>query len=147
MRTRLAAAALAAAALLTLSACSSDSGGDEAHDRTAPTTAGMPTAPTTAPSAVATTGAGKSVPGLPPEPTGAGRTVYLAALTAVDPALGADAGKAVDDGRNQCTTLDTGGRNPDHSAAERFGSGTHPLTDAQGKAINAALRLTLCPEH
>lgn len=138
MHTRLAAAALAAAALLALTACSSsDSNDDKA-------------APSQTPSVTSTSAAGateKSIPGIPDKPTGAKRDAYIAAIAAVDPTLTADPDKAITNGRNQCTSLDGGARDVDHSAAERFGTGTHPLTDDQGKAINAALRLTLCPKQ
>jgi hypothetical protein len=42
--------------------------------------------------------------------------------------------------------LNGGVKDPDHLAAERFGNDAHPLTDTQGKALNAALRATLCPK-
>lgn len=142
MRIRLAAAALtaASAALVALTACSSG-GGD---DKTVATPTGA-VASTSAATNTATT-TDKAVPGLPGKPSGPERAAYLAALKAVDPAIVSDPEGAVADGRNQCTSLDGGARNPDHSAAERFGDATHPLTDTQGKAINLALRATLCPK-
>lgn len=129
MRTRLTAAALAAVAILTLAACNDS----------------KPPAPPKTPTAVDTASIEASL-GIPPKPTGAKRTAYLAAIKAVDPTLVADPDKAIDAGRNQCQQLNVGMTNPDHAAAQRFGNDAHPLTDAQGKALNAALRATLCPK-
>ncbi|MFJ1581770.1 DUF732 domain-containing protein [Streptomyces sp. NPDC088197] len=140
MRTRLTAAALAAAALLALTACSSSDSNDD-KGQASPTTP----VPTTTVGAAPTTTT-KHIPGFPDAPTGAKRTAYLAALRVVDPAIVADPDKAITAGRNQCTSLDGGARNPDHSAAERFGNDARPLSDAQGKLINAALRQTICPK-
>lgn len=143
MRTRLTAAALTAAALIALTACSSD--GDDAKSKTTPTAIGA-----------TTTAAGKVTPsvdmssieaaaGFPAEPTGAKRTAYLAAIKAVDQSLVTDPDKAIRNGRNQCQAINGGSKNLDHQAAERFGTGSHALGDDQGKLINAALKLTLCP--
>lgn len=135
MRTRIAAAALAAAALLTLAACS-----DKDTDSKAPKT------PAATPTAVDTAGMEADL-GIPSKPTGTALKLYLAAVTAVDPSLKLDTDSSlVDAGRNQCMALRGGAQNPDHLAAERFGNDAHPLTDAQGKALNAALRATLCPQ-
>jgi hypothetical protein len=131
MRTRLTAAALTAAALLSLAACSSSSDDDK------------PAA--TKPAAVDTASMEAAL-GIPPKPTGAKRTAYLAAIKAVDPYLVTDPDKAISHGRDQCSQLNGGVKNPDHLAAERFGNDAHPLTDAQGKALNTALHATLCPK-
>lgn len=148
MRTRLTAAALTAAALLALTACSSGDGDGDAGGTAAPSATGtVGSAPAAdSPGASTSAAADKAVPGIPAKPTGPRRAAYLAALKAVDPAIVRDPDGAVADGRNQCTSLNGGARNPDHSAAERFGDDTHPLTDTQGKAINLALRATLCPK-
>lgn len=132
MRTRIATAALAATALLTLAACNSS---DDSK----------PPAPPKMPTAVDTASIEAGL-GIPPKPVGAKRTAYLAAIKAIDPALVADPDKAIDAGRNQCMQLHGGVKNEDHIAAERFGNDAHPLTDAQGKALNTALRATLCPK-
>lgn len=116
--------------LATLTACSSSDGSDDK--------------PTPTPSV--NQSAAEADAGIPPVPTGAKRAAYLAAVKAVDPTLADDPDKAIDAGRNQCSALDGGGSNPDHFAAERFGNDAHPLTDDQGKALNAALRVTLCPK-
>lgn len=79
--------------------------------------------------------------GIPPKPVGAARDAYLAAIKAVDPQLVADPDKAISNGRNQCSTLNDGGANPNHAAAVRFDT-----TDTEGALLNAALRTTLCPK-
>ncbi|MEW1862747.1 hypothetical protein OG896_22060 [Streptomyces sp. NBC_00669] len=137
MRTRIAAAAVAAAALATFcaTACSSSSDDKNASDKA--TTA----APTTTGSAGPSTGA--AVP-RPPAPSGVNRQTYLAALKAIDPSLAADPNQVIDQGRTQCTEINGDPQTADHLAAERFGSPGHPLTDAQGAAIDAALKLTVC---
>ncbi|WPW27258.1 hypothetical protein P6B95_07520 [Streptomyces atratus] len=127
------AALLAAVAALSLTACSA---GEKDVTKPAP----RATTPATDYSAPEMTA------GLPPEPMGAGREVYLRAIRAVDPRLVEDEEKAVDAGRNQCATLLDGGDKADWLAAQRFGNDSRPLTDAQGKQLNAALRATLCPE-
>jgi hypothetical protein len=136
--TRTAAAALLAAAVLTLGATACSSGGG--HDKDAagkdPGTATAPTG--TAP--VATPGTG----GLPTLADGPRKDAFLAAVRAVDPALAADPDRAVANGRTQCKRIATDPETADHLTAERFGSPDHPLTDAQGAAINSALKLTLC---
>lgn len=132
MRTRIAAAALAAAALLALTACNSS---DDKSDSKATST---PTADISSAEAAA---------GIPPKPDAAKQAVLIAALKAVDPALADDPDKTTDAARNQCSTLAGGGDPSGHTAAQRFGNDTHPLTDAQGMAINAALQIALCPKQ
>ncbi|WP_330260962.1 DUF732 domain-containing protein [Streptomyces sp. NBC_00539] len=139
-RTTAAAIAITAALAASLTACG-DSSDDKAAP-TAPTAVGTPAGQAT-PSASAS--AVKPSNGMPPRPTGAARDAYLAAITIVAPNTAADPDKAIDAGRNQCSALNGGAQNPDHAAAQRFGNDAHPLTDAQGKAINAALRATMCP--
>jgi hypothetical protein len=130
MRTRIAAAAIAAAALLTLTACNSDDNKSSAPNST-------PTVDISSAEAAA---------GIPAAPDAAKQAVLLAAIAAVDPSLANNPDKAVRNSRNQCQALDAGTANPDHAAAQRFGNDAHPLTDAQGAALNAALRATLCPK-
>jgi hypothetical protein len=131
MRTRIAAAAIAAAALLTLTACNSDDNKSSAPSST-------PTVDMSSAAAAA---------GIPPKPDAAKQAVLIAALKAVDPTLADDPGKTTDAARNQCSTLNGGGDPSGHTAAQRFGNDTHPLTDAQGMAINAALQIALCPKQ
>ncbi|MFF2012992.1 hypothetical protein ACFVWY_28510 [Streptomyces sp. NPDC058195] len=121
---------LAAAALLALTACSAE------EDVTKP----APEAKT------AGHAAAEKAAGIPPAPTGNARDAYLDAIAAVDPQIIADEEKAIDAGRNQCSSLAKPNDKIDWLAAQRFGNDTRPLTDAQGKALNAALRKTLCPE-
>ncbi|MGW4305088.1 hypothetical protein [Streptomyces californicus] len=141
MRRTAALLAASAAALLALTACSPE----EAQTAPAP----EPTAPT-AQEQPADAESGKSsdaekAAGIPDAPTGADRAAYLAAIKAVDPRIVEDEEKAIDAGRNQCSSLASGGDKVDWLAAQRFGTDARPLTDAQGKALNAALRTTLCP--
>lgn len=110
MRTRIAAAAVAAAALALFcaTACSSSSD-DKGTPQTHSTTGAA--APTT--SAAAT---GSPLP-RPPAPKGASRQTYLAALKAIDPSLASDPDKVVDEGRTQCTEINTDAQTADHLAA------------------------------
>ncbi|MFE7469473.1 hypothetical protein ACFU6R_35970 [Streptomyces sp. NPDC057499] len=114
---------LAAAALLALTACSAE------EDVTKP-----------APEGVA---AAERAAGIPSAPTGDARDAYLDAIAAVDPQLVVDEERAIDAGRNQCSSIAS--PKADSLAAQRFGTDARPLTDAQGKRLNAALRETLCP--
>jgi hypothetical protein len=136
MRTRIAAAAVAATALALscASACSSSGGGSSP---TKQATSSASSTPTTDP------GTGSSVT-RPPAPSGVSRQTYLAALKAIDPSLATDPDRTIDKGRTQCTEINGDQQTADHLAAERFSSAGHPLTDAQGAAIDAALKLTVC---
>jgi ABC-type glycerol-3-phosphate transport system substrate-binding protein len=118
---RATAALAAVAALAALTACSSN------DDKPAPAKS----------SASATPDALKAA-GIPPKPTGKTRTALLAALRKVSPALVADEADAVDNARNQCSTINGGG-NADSSAQARFTSGAHTVSAAEAKQINAAL--------
>ncbi|QWQ43070.1 hypothetical protein KME66_20380 [Streptomyces sp. YPW6] len=143
-RTTVLPAALLAAALFTLTACGTEP---------------EPDAPAAGPSASAQAAqeqpaddaeSGESsdaekAAGIPDAPTGADRAAYLAAIKAVDPRIVEDEEKAIDAGRNQCSHLAAPNDKSDWLAAQRFGNDTRPLTDEQGKQLNAALRATLCP--
>jgi hypothetical protein len=135
MRTRIAAAAVAAAALATFcaTACSSSSGDKSASEQSTPATAPVTAAPTTGATATR-----------PPAPSGVNRQTYLAALKAIDPSLAADPDQVIEEGRLQCTVINGDPQTADHLAATRFSSTGHQLTDAQGAAIDAALKLTVC---
>ncbi len=134
MSTRLSTAVLLAAVLLAVPACTSgtddDAGGKPGGGATPST--GAP---------------GSKVPdiseGIPEEPTGVERAALLAALKAVDPALAADADRAVANARQQCATI-TGGGNAVAAAQSRFGSAGHQVTEEQAKAVNEVLKRTLC---
>ncbi|MDT0432792.1 DUF732 domain-containing protein [Streptomyces salyersiae] len=126
--------AVTAAALLALTGCSADDDADA-----------KPTQAATTADTGKSSDAEKSA-GIPDAPTGAERDAYLAAIKAAAPTAVEDEEKAIDAGRNQCSSLNGGGADPDGAAAQRFGNDAAPLTVEQGKALNAALRATLCPE-
>lgn len=128
MRKTITAATVTATALLALTACSSSS-----------TDSSASSSPT--PSAAATSA--EAAAGIPAEPTGTKREALLAALKAVNPSLVADADKAIDNARNQCSTI-SGGGNAVASAEARFSTGDHQVTEAEAKAINTALQSMLC---
>ncbi|MEU4178186.1 hypothetical protein [Streptomyces sp. NPDC026589] len=137
-------AALLAAALLALTACSTEPEPD------APAADSKASAPAAKEQPAEDADTGKSSDaeksaGIPDAPTGAALDAYLAAIRDVDPAIVEDEEKAIDAGRNQCSSLAGGGDKVDWLAAQRFGNDARPLTDEQGKHLNAALRKTLCP--
>ncbi|MDT0381419.1 DUF732 domain-containing protein [Streptomyces sp. DSM 42041] len=132
MRRHLTTTAGLALAALTLTACGADNTPDTKPQPETPA-ASSPTQPDPG-------------TGIPPEPTGAARDAYLAALEAIDPQLVADADKAIDAGRNQCSSLNGGGTDPAGTAAARFSMGGNQVSEQQAKAINQALRQTLCPK-
>lgn len=121
MKHRATAALAAVAALAALTACSSN------DDKPAP-----------AKSSTSATPDALKAAGIPPKPTGKTRTALIAALRKVSPALVADEADAVDNARNQCSTINGGG-NADSSAQARFTSGAHTVSAAEAKQINAAL--------
>lgn len=125
MNTRTAAAALVAAALLALTACSSSS--DE--------TDAKPT-----PSATEKTTDATSNSSLPPRPTGEKRQQLLDALEKAAPDVVRYEDKAIDAARNQCSAFGEGVRRPDWLASQRFTYKDVTTTEAQGKAINEALK-------
>lgn len=131
MNTRTIAAAIAALLTLTLTACGSS---DEDNDA-------KPSTPK-ASKTVDYNDAEKAA-GIPAEPTGTKRQTLLAALKAINPALVADEDKAIDNARNQCSTI-TGGGKADMTAKARFSTADHEVTDAEAKTINAVLKKTLC---
>lgn len=120
------AAVMSAAALLALTACSSDETAPEAKPSA---TAPAPTTPAAAPKS-----------GLPPKPTGQVRADLLAALKAVAPDTVRYEDKAVDAARNQCQAINGNGAKLDWTASQRFTYKDVTTTEAQGKAINEALK-------
>ncbi|MFC5801981.1 hypothetical protein [Streptomyces formicae] len=138
MRIRATTAAVTAVLAVTLVGCSSDNGSDSKADTT------KSSAPETS-SAADNSGAAKAA-GLPPEPTGDERSAVLGAIFDVNAKLTQDEDKAIDAARNQCSALDGGATNPDHSAAQRFSYNGVTLTDDDGSHINIGLRKTLCPK-
>lgn len=149
MRTRVTTAAIVAVLAVTVVGCGSDQSSDRSSDSTADT-AKSPTAEASSPAAEESnpaddSGAAKKS-GIPPEPTGAARDAVLAVVKDVNGKLIHDEDKALDAARNQCSSLNGGGKNPDHSAAQRFSYNGVELTDDDGRHINIGLRKTLCPE-
>ncbi|GAA2930829.1 hypothetical protein ACFPN0_09345 [Kitasatospora cinereorecta] len=151
MRIRTTTAAVVAILAVTVVGCSSDKGSDSEADATrstAPAASGAADSGGTAPaasSAADSSGADENA-GMPPEPTGAERDAVLAAIHDVNGELTHDEDKAIDAARNQCASLEGGGTNPDHSAAQRFSYDGVTLTDEDGSHINFGLRKTLCPD-
>ncbi|WP_327380243.1 hypothetical protein [Streptomyces sp. NBC_01212] len=143
MRLRTTTAAIVAVLAVTLVGCSSDEGGETEADATRSTVAEPSSASDD--SASDDSGSAESA-GIPPEPTGAERDAVLAAIRDVNGNLTHDEDKAVDAARNQCSSLDGGGSDPDHSAAQRFSYDGVTLTDDDGRHINIGLRKTLCPQ-
>jgi len=129
MRTRITIAAVTAALAVTLVGCSSDSSDSKASTPKASKSVDQSDA--------------EKAAGIPAEPTGAKRTALIAALKAINPTLVADEDKAIDNARNQCSTI-TGGGKADMTAKARFSTSDHKVTDAEAKAINTALKASLC---
>ncbi|MEU0038120.1 hypothetical protein [Streptomyces sp. NPDC006333] len=80
--------------------------------------------------------------GIPPRPTGAARARLLRALAAAAPAASRYEDKAIDAARNQCSAINGGAQRLDHLASQRFTYKDATTTEAQGKAINQALKAT-----
>ncbi|MYR42088.1 hypothetical protein [Streptomyces sp. SID5910] len=129
MNTRTAAAALVAAALLTLTACSGSD--DEATPDARPSATASKQTPSENPARVA---------GLPPEPDAAGRAELLRVLAAANPDIVKYEDKAVDAARNQCMAINGGAERLDYFASQRFTYKDVTTTEAQGKQINEALK-------
>ncbi|MFF4823198.1 hypothetical protein ACFY20_09200 [Streptomyces sp. NPDC001312] len=128
MKHRATAALAAVAALAALTACSSSDDDKPAAQSTPTETADAPQTTTAPPHA-----------GIPPKPTGKVRADLLAALREVHPALVADEDKAVDHARNQCSAVNNKEPKADWLAQQRFSGGTHEVSDAEAKQINAVL--------
>ena len=125
MRNR-AIATLSAVLLFTVVGC----GTDEESDKPAPSKS--------------STSAGEAA-GIPPEPTGEVRERYLESLRTISPALVADEEKAIDAGRNQCSSIKGGGKDIEGSTQQRFSHSGHEVTAAEATAIVTVLKTTLCP--
>lgn len=77
----------------------------------------------------------------------AARSVALqSGLRHIDPALGTPESLATADAKAdaQCADLQRNIADPDRIAARRFSTGTHKVTEADGKRINTLLRNTYC---
>ncbi|MFG3037793.1 hypothetical protein ACGFYZ_12875 [Streptomyces sp. NPDC048330] len=118
--------AATAAALLTLTACSSST--DTPADTKPSATASVDTRPA----------------GIPPKPEGAEREALLGALRTINPALAEDPDKAIDNARNQCSAINGNADNPDNLAQQRFSTSSHEVSAVEAKAINATLGATFC---
>jgi peptidoglycan hydrolase-like protein with peptidoglycan-binding domain len=134
MRTRNTIAAVTAVLAITLAGCSSDDSNDQADSAKGSTPAAT---------ATADNNAAEEAVGIPAEPDAATRTALIEVLKAINPALVADEDKAIDNARNQCSTINGGG-NADASAQARFSTSEHEVTQAEAQAINAALKASLC---
>lgn len=76
--------------------------------------------------------------GIPPEPTGAKRQQLLDTIGKAAPDTIRYEDKAIDAARNQCSALDSD--KADWLASQRFTYKDVTTTEAQGKAIDAALK-------
>lgn len=121
--------AAAAIAALALTACSSSDDSEDTKTSSTPS---------------ADYSAAEEAAGIPAEPTGTKREALLSALKAIDPSLTADEDDAIDNARNQCSTI-SGGGNAEQTAKSRFSSSEHEVTDAEATVINEVLKQTLCP--
>ncbi|MFJ6783078.1 hypothetical protein [Streptomyces yangpuensis] len=140
MRTHQAAILLAAATLLTLTGCTS---GPEAD-------AG-PTPVATTPTTPAGAGAADSA-GIPPEPTGDKRVIYLATLGGIDPEIvdGKD-DQAISRGRDQCAAMKDE-KDPTKRIAQveqRFTGPDHPggFGPTKSALILATVQANICPTY
>ncbi|MYX36009.1 MULTISPECIES: hypothetical protein [unclassified Streptomyces] len=138
MRTHIAATALLLAVTgLALGGCGSSSD----------TTATAPESAVSSQSPVARTDQDKTLPdaGMPSALTDAERVTLIAALQAINPDFAKDPDKAIDAARQQCSAINSNSAQADAEAAKRFTYHGNELTEAQGKAINDALkRLKFC---
>ncbi|MFD3455818.1 hypothetical protein ACFWVC_27025 [Streptomyces sp. NPDC058691] len=78
--------------------------------------------------------------GIPPVAAGARRAALLAALQAVNPGIVKDPDKAIDAARNQYSAINSGSDRADWAAGQRFTYQGNEVPEAQGKAINEALK-------
>lgn len=131
MRTRITIAAITAALAVTLVGCNS---GDDDSKLKATKSSSQPSVDYSA---------AEKAAGIPAEPDAATRTALLEVLKAINPAIVTDEDKAIDNARNQCSTI-SGGGNAVLTAKARFSTSDHEVTDAEAQAINAALKASLC---
>ena len=78
--------------------------------------------------------------GLPAEPIGAKRQQLLDALAKAAPDTVKHEDKAIDAARNQYMAINGGAQKLDYFASQRFSYKDVTTTEAQGKAINDALK-------
>ncbi|GED89284.1 hypothetical protein TNCT6_63690 [Streptomyces sp. 6-11-2] len=77
---------------------------------------------------------------IPPKPTGQKRQQLLDALAKAAPDVVRYEDKAIDAARNQCSSINGGGSTLDWAASQRFSYKDVTTTEAEGKAINDALK-------
>ncbi|MGW6455520.1 hypothetical protein ACWF94_06250 [Streptomyces sp. NPDC055078] len=82
----------------------------------------------------------RAAAGFPEKPTGQKRADLLASIDSVAPDAVRYEDKAIDAARNQCSSINGGGNRLDWLASQRFTYKDVTTTEAQGKAINAALK-------
>lgn len=121
-------ASAAAITALALTACSSNDSQDDATPKASATQQ-----QTNDPAQAA---------GLPAEPTGAKRQQLLDALAKAAPDTVKYEDKAIDAARNQCMAINGGAQKLDYFASQRFSYKDVTTTEAQGKALNEALKST-----
>ncbi|WP_318202951.1 hypothetical protein [Streptomyces sp. SCL15-4] len=134
MNTRITAAAVSAAALLALTACSSsdDSAKNDAKPKPSATAHDLTQQQKDEIARKA---------GMPPRPTGETRQQLLDALKQTAPDVVRYEDKAVDAARNQCSAINGEGvKRIDWLAAQRFTYKDVTTTETQGKQINATLK-------
>ncbi|MGW3191607.1 hypothetical protein ACWDBT_27580 [Streptomyces ardesiacus] len=128
------AATIAAAALLTLTACSNSSD-DEAANKPAPKASASASEVSKEQHAAA-----EKAAGIPPKPSGAERQQLLDTLAKAAPDVVRYKDKAIDAARNQCSSLNGDTAKLDWLASQRFTYKDVTTSEAQGKAINEALK-------
>ncbi|MEU9131712.1 hypothetical protein AB0D08_26975 [Kitasatospora sp. NPDC048540] len=133
MRIRVITISLAAAALLSLTACGSSG-----------STTAAPQAPVA--SSGAGTPAGKQPAPVVPSPNAAQQAGLLAGLKAINPALAADPATAVAGAQYVCAEIHAGKDDATvaKEAAAKFSGGAVTLNDAQGKVVASAVKASFC---
>lgn len=147
-------ALLAPGVALLLAGCGGGDGDEAAPDRPsaartsasadAPSPDPQPTTPSESPGTSSDpAGPAPDASDLVDEAFGAARVAALqSGLRYIDPALGAPEDVAKADA--QCADLQRNVAEPDQVAAQRFSTGDHKVTKADGKRINTLLRNTYC---
>ncbi|MGW6785244.1 hypothetical protein [Streptomyces sp. NPDC054987] len=141
MRTHRIATLLAGVTLLALTGCTSEPEADTA-----------PTPVATTPSAVPTGTTPSDTAGLPPEPTGEKRVIYLATLNGIDPEIvNGKEDKAISRGRDQCAAMKDE-RDPGKRVAQverRFIGPNHPggFGPTKSALILATVQANICPTY
>ncbi|MFC9811377.1 DUF732 domain-containing protein [Streptomyces virginiae] len=141
MRTPQIATLLATVTLLALTGCTSE---PEADAR--------PTPVATTPSASPTAAGPADAAGVPPEPTGEKRVIYLATLGGIDPEIvNGDDDRAISRGRDQCAAMKDE-KDPTERVAQveqRFTGPDHPngFGPTKSALILATVQANICPTY